>query len=121
VLVTITLTNHAPIAGLPPYVTTRLDKHDFPVKPGDNRTLLDFYASTGAQLLSVTLNGDPTTAGVEHERGHPIYRMDVEVPRGETQTIVLHLTEPASSGSPTIWHQPGVTPLAVRSYTQTCG
>jgi hypothetical protein len=121
VLVTITLANHAPAGGLPPYVYTRLDRHAHPVSPGDNRTLLDYYASDGAQLLSVTLNGEPATAGVEHAFGHPIYRMDVELPRGQTQTIVLHLSEPPSKQTPVLWRQPGVTPVAVKAYTQPCG
>jgi hypothetical protein len=121
VIVTVTLTNHTPVAGLSPYVTTRLDRHANPVRPGDNRTLLDYYASSGAQLLSVTLNGEPATAGVEHARGHPIFRMNLELPRGTTQTVVLHLAEPAGTGTPQIWQQPGVTPLAVRAYSQPCG
>ena len=121
VLVTITLTNEAPASGLPPYVDTRLDKHSYPVNPGDNRTLLDYYATAGSQMLSVTLNQQPTTAGVETAFGHPIYRLDLELPRGTTQTIVLHLLEPSTTGTATVWRQPGVTPLAVAYYAQPCG
>lgn len=120
VLVTITLTNHAPVAGLPTYVTTRLDRHPPAVRPGDSRTLLDFYATDGAELRSVTLNDKAATAGVEHARGHPVFRMDLELPRGRTQTVVLHLSEPAGSGAPVIWQQPGVTPLEVHAYSQPC-
>lgn len=121
VLVSITLRNQAPVTGLPPYVDTRLDKHAYTVHPGDNRTLLDYYATAGSQLLSATLNGDPTTAGVESAFGHPIYRMELELPRGTTQTVVLHLQEPATTGPGTIWRQPGVTPLGVTYYAQPCG
>jgi hypothetical protein len=120
VLVTITLTNRAPAAGLPPYVNTRLDHHDGAVRPGDNRALLDYYATAGAQLLSVALNGKPTMAVVEHDVGHPIFRVDVELPRGTTQTVMLHLREPAGVGPPQIWRQPGVTPLAVTEFNQAC-
>ena len=120
VLVTITLTNHAPASGLPPYVSDRLDNHAGSVSPGDNRTLLDYYATAGAQLLSVSLNGKPTTATLEHDLGHPIFRIDVELPRGTTQTIVLHLQEPAGHGPPQVWRQPGVTPLGVTFFGQTC-
>ncbi|PZS18055.1 MAG: hypothetical protein DLM57_06970 [Pseudonocardiales bacterium] len=121
VLVTIALTNTAPATGLPPYVNSRLDKHAYPVKPGDNRTLLDYYATDGAQLLSAALNDKPITIAVEHGLGHPIFRLDVELPRGTTQTIVLHLQEPAGDGEPQVWHQPGVTPLGVTFYSQPCG
>jgi hypothetical protein len=121
VTVTITLTNHAPASGLPPYVRDRLDKHGPSVRPGDNRSLLDYYASDGAELLSVDLNGKPTTAAVEHDLGHPIFRVDLELPRATTQTLVLHLQEPAGVGEPQLWRQPGVTPLAVTYYSQPCG
>jgi hypothetical protein len=120
VFVTITLTNNAPAAGLPLYVLGRLDKHDFPIKPGDNRTLLDYYATSGAQLLSATLNGHPTTMGVQGDLGHRIFRIDIELPRAETQTLTLHLLEPGGSGPPQIWRQPGVQPLVVRSVSQRC-
>jgi hypothetical protein len=120
VLVSIALTNSAPATGLPPYVNTRLDKHSYPVKPGDNRTLLDYYATDGAQLLSAALNEKPITVAVKRSLGHPVYRLDVELPRGTTQTIVLHLREPAGNGPPRVWHQPGVTPLSVTFYSQSC-
>lgn len=121
VRVTITLTNNAPAAGLPPYVYTRLDKNPPPnVQPGDSRTLLDYYATKDAQLESVSLNGVPTTANLQNDLGHPIFRMNLELPRGTTQTIVIHLREPAGSGDPIIWRQPGVTPLSVTSANQTC-
>jgi hypothetical protein len=122
VLATITLTNNAPASGLPPYVTTRLDKDVPPgAKPGDNRTLVDFYATKGALLESVTLNGKQTEANVQSDLGRPIFRFDLELPRGTTQTLVLHLTEPAGKGTPQIWAQPGVNPMAVSAYIQTCG
>jgi hypothetical protein len=120
VLATVTLSNKAPAFGLPDYVDTRLDVHDYPVQPGDNRTLLDYYATPGSQLLSVTLNDQPTTAGVTTLLGHPVFRMDLELPRGKTQTVVLHLQEPATTGPVQIWRQPGVTPIAVTTYAQPC-
>jgi hypothetical protein len=120
VLVTLTLRNQAPPSGLPAYVDTRLDKHAYPVSPGDNKTLLDYYATAGSQLLSVTLNDKPTTAGVQSAFGHPIYRMEIELPRGTTQTVVLHLLEPATKGAATVWRQPGVTPIGVTYYAQPC-
>jgi hypothetical protein len=120
VLVTIKLTNNAPAFGLPPYVASRLDDPPPGAKPGDNHALVDLYATAGAQLNSVTLNGRPSTASVEHDVGHPIFRFDLELPRGTTQTIAVHLREPAGVGSPLIWQQPGVTPLAVQVYNQPC-
>jgi hypothetical protein len=120
VLATMTITNNAPPFGLPAYVLGRLDIHDSSVQPGDNRTLLDYYATQGAQLLSVTLNGKQATAAVQYDLGHTIFRMDLELPRGQTQTIAMHLQEPAGTGTPLIWQQPGVTPMLVHAFTQKC-
>lgn len=121
VLVTLTLTDSAPPYGLPPYVTDRLDANQpSDSLPGDYSTLLDYYATRGAQLLSVRLNGTPTTAAAYTVDGRPMYRMQVQLRRGATQTIELHLQEPPGSGSPIIWHQPGVTPMAVTAYSQPC-
>ncbi|HKC29425.1 MAG TPA: DUF4012 domain-containing protein [Jatrophihabitans sp.] len=120
VLVTINLTNAAPADGLPAYVVSRLDKAPPDAKPGDYRALVDLYATPGAQLQSITLNGQPSTASVEHDVGHPIFRLDLELPRGRTTTIAVHLREPAGVGLPQIWRQPGVTPLQVQVYNQPC-
>ena len=120
VLVTVKLQNNAPASGLPPYVVSRLDTPPPGAKPGDNHVLLDYYATAGAQLLSVAVDGHATTANVFDDRGRPIFRLSLELPRGTTQTVVLHLAEPAGTGAPQIWRQPGVTSLAVQYYNQRC-
>jgi hypothetical protein len=50
-----------------------------------------------------------------------MYRLPLQLRRGATQTIALHLQEPAGSGTPEIWRQPGVTPMTVTAYSQPCG
>lgn len=113
VTVTITLTNDAPASGLSPYVTSRSDHHDYPVRPGDNRLEVGYYATQGAQLLGVDVNGRPGTAGVGVDIGHPVFTVDLELPRGTSRTVVLHLREPAGSGAPTVLRQPLIRPLTV--------
>jgi hypothetical protein len=120
VVATITLTNSAPASGLPPYVTDRLDDPPPDARPGDTSVLLDYYATKGALLQSVQLNGHASTASVLAVDGHAVFRMSVELPRGTTQTIVLHLQEPEGSGTPEIWRQPGVAPLPVEEFNQRC-
>jgi hypothetical protein len=120
ILVTVKLQNNAPPRGLPPYVVDRLDDPPPGAQPGDSHVLFDYYATAGAQLQSVSINDTATTASVLQDRGHPIFRLSVELPRGTTQTIMLHLSEPAGSGTPQVWRQPGVTPLAVQFYDQHC-
>jgi Protein of unknown function (DUF4012) len=113
VTVRITLTNHAPASGLPKYVTYRSDRHGYPAKPGDNRLEVSYLATTGAVMRSVSVDGRAATAGVGAEQGHPLYTVDLELPRGTSRTIVLHLVEPAGTGSPIVLRQPLVRPLTV--------
>lgn len=121
VVATITLRNNAPASGLSRYVTDRLDQSPPKnVKPGDNRTLLDYWATDGADLLSVTVNGAPVTASSMTALGHQVFRMDLELPRAASKKIVIHLREPTGSGSPIIWRQPGVSPLQVETSSQSC-
>jgi hypothetical protein len=118
--VIIRLTNTAPSSGLSPYVTTRLDPAPAGAVKGDYKTLLDYYATAGATLQSVTLNGKASTATVEQAFGHPIFRVEVELPRGTTQTLELHLEEPRGKAPPLMWRQPGVTPLSLDVEDQPC-
>jgi hypothetical protein len=112
--VTITLTNNAPPSGLPPYVSGRVDKPSYPVKPGDNRLIVSYLATQGTQLQGLTIAGRAGTASLGVERGHPVFAMDLELPRGTSRTIVLHLNEPAAgTDSPIVLRQPLVRPLEV--------
>ena len=113
VTVTVTLTNNAPTTGLSYYVTHRGDAHSYPVKPGDNRLLVAYSATTGALMNSVTVDGTPATATAGVERGHPVYTVDLELPRGATRTIRLSLSEPAAAGAIVLLRQPLVRPLSV--------
>ncbi|MDT4923731.1 MAG: hypothetical protein QOG01_1444 [Pseudonocardiales bacterium] len=120
VTVTITLTNGAP-TGLPAYVTARSDEHGYSVKPGDNRLEVSYFASHEAVMQSVTVGGKRGFVGSGDELGHPVYVVDLELPRGATRTIVFHLVEPAGSAKPVVLRQPLVRPLNVTVEDQPCG
>lgn len=107
------LKNSAPASGLSDYVTHRSDHHSYPVKPGDNRLEVSYYATHGASMRNVTVNGKVGTGSVGSDHGHPVYALDLELPRGTSRTIVLHLIEPAGTGSPVVLRQPLVRPLHV--------
>lgn len=121
VTVTIRLTNNAPASGLSYNVINRSDAHSYPVKPGDNRLMVSYYATAGALMHAVRIDGRPTTATVGSQFGHPVFVMDVEVPRGRTTTVTLSLTEPVGTGSPIVLRQPLVRPLQVTLHDQHCG
>lgn len=120
VTVTIALTNAAPRSGLPPIVTSRNDHPRYPTKPGDNRLLVSYYATRGAELVAATLDGTPTTVSPQQENGHPVYTLTIESPVSQTRTLVLNLREPASNGPVTVLHQPLVRPLQVSVSDRGC-
>jgi Protein of unknown function (DUF4012) len=119
--VSITLTNNAPASGLPPDVTGRSDIRSYPVKPGDNRLEVSYLATQGARMESVSVAGRTGTASIGAQLGHPLYTIDVEVPRGTSRTIVLELNEPAGTGPPIVLRQPLVRPLRVTLNDAACG
>jgi len=118
--VTITLTNNAPASGLSTYVTGRNDKHSYPIKTGDSRLLVSYFATQGTLLKDVTVAGRPGKGRIGVENGHPVYIIDVELPRGKSRTIVLHLNEPAGKGKPIVLRQPLVRPLHVTLDDAAC-
>src|SRR5450631_2986563 len=118
--VTIKLTNNAPANGLSPYVTGRSDARSYPVKPGDNRLAVTYLATQGTLMESVTIAGKPGTGRIGVENGHPVYTIDLELPRGTSRTIVLQLSEPSSTAAPIVLRQPLVRPLHVRLLDTLC-
>jgi hypothetical protein len=120
VTVTIRLTNTAPTSGLSPYVTYRSDRHSYPIKPGGNRLEVGYIATSHAQLEAVTVDGHPATARADSERGHPVFTVDLELPRGATSTIELHLAEPSTPGPVQVLDQPLVRPLHVSVNEPSC-
>ncbi|WP_306190773.1 DUF4012 domain-containing protein [Streptomyces sp. MK5] len=122
VTVTVTLTNRAPASGLPGYVTQRVDHPAYPTRPGDNRLLVSYYASVGADVTGATVNGRPVMLASGIERGHPVYTVDMELPAGSRRTLVLHLLEPRTTGTPTLLRQPLARPLrATLKPGRACG
>ncbi|MEV7003552.1 DUF4012 domain-containing protein [Streptomyces sp. NPDC093982] len=107
------ITNHAPASGLPTYVTERLDMPVFETHRGDNRVLLSYYATAGAQVVGATLDGERTAMSAGIERRHPVYTFDVEVPLGKSRTVTLYLLEPPSNHVPTVPRQQLTRPLRV--------
>lgn len=107
----IMLTNRAPATGLPPYVTQRGDNPPYPTQPGDNRLLVSYYASKGARLTALTVDGRPTMLHSGVERGYPVFTADLELPANSSRTLTLRLVEPVSHRAPVLLGQSLVTPL----------
>ena len=71
-------------------------------------------------LASAALDGKRVGVGVVRELGHPVFYYDIELPRGSTRTIVLHLDEPGGDQPVTVLPQPMVRPLAVSLHDASC-
>ncbi len=117
--VVLRLTNNAPISGLTSYVAGRLDGEPHQA-PGSQRLLVSLYATKGARLTSVTVDGRPAGAAVETERGHPVYTVDVAIRAGATVAVAYHLGEPPAGGRAVVPVQPLVRPMTVHTSATMC-
>lgn len=117
--VTATLRNGAPTSGLPAYVTSRSDRGAMGA-PGTNRLLVSLYATAGAQLTSVTVDGVPTTAAAAAELGHPVFTVNLLSPPSGTQVLQFQLIEPTAAGVALVPVQPLVLPMDVRVDVPDC-
>jgi hypothetical protein len=94
VTATLTLTNRAPTRGLPAYVVARADKPDHAVMPGDNRMQVSYYATPGATIKALTLDGKAIPFASVTEAGNVVVSLMVELPVGSTRTIEVRLRDP---------------------------
>ncbi|MCW2622116.1 MAG: putative rane protein [Frankiales bacterium] len=109
VTATALLTNTAPVSGLPEYATLRPDLTS-PGALGANKTLVSTYLTSGAQIVSVTLDGRPVEFRVSEERGHPVVSVTAETaPGGGTAELVVTADQRARPGPVETFQQP--TPL----------
>lgn len=113
------LTNNAP-ADLPPYVTIRADKPTYATKPGDNLLLVSYYATPGAKVEAVTIDGKKAIVAPGTENGLVVFTLPVELPRGQSRTMVVTLSEPARSGPVDVLRQPLATLPSVAVRQQAC-
>ena len=101
---TFALTNAIPEgADVPEYVMSQAERGpDGPI----NKTMAQLHLPNGAQITSVTLDGEPIVAYTFTEQGRPsvIQGMDLD-PRVE-RTLVVEFTEPADAGPGTVVPQP---------------
>jgi hypothetical protein len=116
-LVSVDLRNGAPSGPLPDYVVgERLPSSP----PNTNQLLVSLYATNGAELRGVSVDGTPTTARIGAERGHPVFTTTLLIPPGATQRLVFDLVEPTSPGEAVVPVQPLVEPMSVTTNVPYC-
>jgi len=103
--VTIRLSNDLPDGPQPPYIEgTALPQVKAP--PGTNISSVSLYATQGAKLRGAVANGNKIPVFTGIDRGHPVYEVQVAIPRGESVELKFLLDEPTSPGSPRVPVQP---------------
>jgi len=115
-----TLTNELPPGDYPPYITGRQDPNPTG-PPGTSRSLVSLYATQGAQLRGVTLDGAPIAVTTGSERGHPVYTANVQLPPGVPKVLLFSMVEPTAPGAAQVPTQPLVRPMATSVNIPTCG
>ena len=107
---TIRLTNNIKdAAGLPDYVVGKmgfLPGLASGVPRGSMISSVRLLTTTGAEVVSVKVNGSPVQVIGSTERGHPTFEATFAVPPGETAELTFELTEPSTPGEAQVPVQP---------------
>ena len=119
-VVEVELTNTVEDLSLPPYVVGSLGNPQVQLPNGTNFASVTLYATAGANLESVTVDGDPMLYSSGTERGHPVVTGQVRIPPGKTVTLKYQLDEPTAAGTPQVPVQPLVDEPEVTVEAPTC-
>jgi hypothetical protein len=125
-VITVRLTNNAPLRGLPPYVRLRGDHAvvgpEVVEKTPQNRLFVYIHTTAGASLRApATLDGRPILMSQGIERGHAVYGAEVTLDPGVSTTLQLRLAEPSVPGAPLTKVQPMARPQQTRLRAPVCG
>lgn len=120
VTATITLTNDA-TPGLPRKVYGFVNHPGYPHGLGTNRLAVYYFASAGAKFTSITNGGTAIQPYIGSERGHPVVKVSLTIPAGQSRTLELHFTEPAGTGAPIVRVTPLINPMSVDVADADCG
>lgn len=121
--VTVKLTNAVPGEPLPEYVSGAAGLSPdlgLELTPGTSVTSVRLYATTGAELSSVILNGERVPAILHTERGHPVFEVQVIITPGQTADIMYQLSEPSVAGEPRAPSQPLVETVVPKVMVPQC-
>lgn len=116
--ISVKLTNNAP-GNLPDYVDKIIG---FNGPKGTNIVTVYLYATDGAELKSITRDGDPVTEAIGQgiERGHPVFFLVLALFPGEPVDLVFNLSEPTAKGAPTLDVQPLIENGPVKVSVPAC-
>ncbi len=120
--VTVRLTNISSGAPLPEYVggTPGLKALPLSAPSGTMVSSVKIFATKGAVLMSVTSNGERTSAVVQTDRGRPSFEVQLAIPPGASGELTFRLREPTAPGEPLVELQPLVDELTPKVEVPTC-
>lgn len=115
-----TLRNETPDYRLPAYVTYVSGGRPAAAAPGFNRTIVTYYATPGATIRSVTLDGRPQHLVTRTEDSLTTVRTVIDLPARAVRTLKVVVQEPATTGRVQILRQPLVYALHARTIGPSC-
>lgn len=115
--VTVTLTNNAPT----PAQNEAFSNYYYPSSGnGDTRLWTAVYGPVGARFQSATIDGRRQYVNQGQERGHPVWRWNLDIPRGGSAVLTVRFREPASDSPPTVSPQAMAVPQTVSAVAEPC-
>lgn len=116
--VTVTLTNNAPT----PAQNEAFSNGYYPASEnGDTRMWTAVYGPVGAQFQAATIDGERQYVNQGEERGHPVWRWNVDIPRGASAELTVRFREPVSAQAPLVSPQAMAVPQTVSAVSESCG
>ncbi|MGW5321830.1 DUF4012 domain-containing protein [Rhodococcus pyridinivorans] len=117
--VSIQLKNNLPSEDFTKYVAGTFD-NSAGSPFGTNLVDLGLLATQGAKLQKVTIDGTSAIAFVNTERGHPLFSVQLPVPRGEAIEVTYELVEPSVPGDARVPIQPLIDDPSVEIDVPNC-
>lgn len=115
--VTVTLTNTAPT---PAQNETFANAYYPASSKGDTRMWTAVYGPVGSQFQSATIDGKRQYVNQGQERGHPVWRWNIDIPRGASAELTVRFREPASAQAPVVSPQAMAVPQTVSALSESC-
>lgn len=96
--------------------------NDIPLKapPGTMVSSVRVFDTKGARLMSVSSNGERTSAISRVERGHPSFEVQLAIPPGQSGELTFRLSEPTAPGEPRVPVQPLTDNIEPRVLVPVC-
>ncbi|MBE7188966.1 DUF4012 domain-containing protein, partial [Jatrophihabitans endophyticus] len=117
---TFTLRNETPDYRLPAYVTYVSGGRPAGAAPGFTRSIVTYYATPGATIRSVDVDGRRQHVTARTENTLTSTRLEVNLPAHSVRTLRVVVREPATTGRVQILQQPLVYPLHVHTAGPSC-